>query len=84
MFMVGRKLVSQFSLGLRCDLHGTGVRVTSIEPEWKMNSPLLEQVVTEASKKLYEGLTPLSGENIAETIQWLFHYQCMSILIGLR
>ena len=27
-----KALVSQFSLGLRSDLHGTGVRVTSIEP----------------------------------------------------
>ena len=27
-----KAFVRQFSLGLRCDLHGTGVRVTSIEP----------------------------------------------------
>lgn len=27
-----KAFVEQFSLGLRCDLHGTGVRVTSIEP----------------------------------------------------
>ncbi|HEV2867269.1 MAG TPA: SDR family NAD(P)-dependent oxidoreductase, partial [Allosphingosinicella sp.] len=27
-----KAFVSQFSLDLRCDLHGTGVRVTSIEP----------------------------------------------------
>ena len=27
-----KTFVSQFSLGLRSDLHGTGVRVTTIEP----------------------------------------------------
>ena len=27
-----KAFVRQFSLELRCDLHGTGVRVTSIEP----------------------------------------------------
>lgn len=69
-----KAFVSQFSLGLRSDLHGTGVRVTSIEPGMAETEFTLVRTSgnTEASKKLYEGLTPLSGENIAETIQWLF------------
>ena len=69
-----KAFVSQFSLGLRSDLHGTGVRVTSIEPGMAETEFTLVRTSgnAEASKKLYEGLTPLSGENIAETIQWLF------------
>ena len=45
-----------------------------LNPEWQKTEFTLVRTSgnAEASKKLYEGLTPLSGENIAETIQWLF------------
>lgn len=32
MYSATKAFAQQFSLGLRSDLHGTGVRVTSIEP----------------------------------------------------
>lgn len=67
-----KSFVSQFSLGLRSDLHGTGVRVSSIEPG--MVETEFTQVRNggdmEASAKLYEGSHPLTAEDIAETIYW--------------
>ena len=65
-----KAFVSQFSLGLRSDLHGTGVRVTSIEPgmaetEFTLVRTHGDQV---ASDKLYAGASPMTAEDIAESI----------------
>jgi serine 3-dehydrogenase len=51
-----KAFVSQFSLGLRSDLHGTGVRVTSIEPGMAETEFTLVRTSgnAEASKKLYD------------------------------
>ena len=67
-----KAFVEQFSRNLRCDLHGTDVRVTNIEPG------LLESEFTlvrlkgneEGSRKLYEDAAPLHPEDIAECIWW--------------
>lgn len=67
-----KAFVRQFSLGLRSDLHGTGVRVTSIEPG--MVETEFTMVRTggnaEASSKLYSGSTPMSGRDIADILYW--------------
>ncbi|AKM09264.1 SDR family NAD(P)-dependent oxidoreductase [Croceicoccus naphthovorans] len=68
-----KAFVRQFSLGLRSDLQGTGVRVTSIEPG------MVETEFTvirtggnqQASDNLYAGSNPMTGEDIAETILWV-------------
>jgi serine 3-dehydrogenase len=68
-----KAFVRQFSLGLRSDLAGTGVRVTSIEPG------MVETEFTvirtggdqQASDKLYAGADPMTGEDIAATILWV-------------
>jgi serine 3-dehydrogenase len=68
-----KSFVTQFSLGLRADLTGTGVRVTSIEPG------LIETEFTlvrnggdqAASDALYRGADPMSGEDIAATLLWV-------------
>jgi len=68
-----KAFVHQFSLGLRSDLSGTGVRVTSIEPG--MVETEFTVVRTggnqEASDKLYGGVNPMTGEDIARTILWV-------------
>ncbi|MFA5968178.1 MAG: SDR family NAD(P)-dependent oxidoreductase [Sphingomonas sp.] len=68
-----KAFVHQFSLGLRSDLSGTGVRVTSIEPG--MVETEFTVVRTggdqEASDKLYGGVNPMTGEDIAKTILWV-------------
>ena len=68
-----KAFVNHFSLALRADLHGTGVRVTSIEPG--MVETEFTEVRTggsqEASDKLYGGANPMTAEDIADTILWV-------------
>jgi serine 3-dehydrogenase len=68
-----KAFVSQFSLDLRCDLHGTGVRVTSIEPGMAETEFTLVRTGgdQEASDALYRGTNPMTAEDIAETIFWV-------------
>ncbi|MEP6908067.1 MAG: SDR family NAD(P)-dependent oxidoreductase [Pseudoxanthomonas sp.] len=68
-----KAFVSHFSLGLRSDLHGTGVRVTTIEPGMAETEFTLVRTHGDqaASDKIYEGATPMSAEDIAETIFWV-------------
>ncbi|WP_159981166.1 MULTISPECIES: SDR family NAD(P)-dependent oxidoreductase [unclassified Novosphingobium] len=68
-----KAFVRQFALGLRSDLSGTGVRVTSIEPG------MVETEFTvvrnggdqQASDTLYSSVNPLTGADIAETVLWV-------------
>ncbi len=65
-----KAFVQQFSLGLRADLHGTGVRVTSIEPGMAETEFTLVRTGGNqaASDTLYRGATPMTAEDIAEQI----------------
>ena len=65
--------VSQFSLNLIADLVKTKVRVTNIEPGLCGGSEF--SVVrfhgdAEKAAKVYEGTTPLSSEDVAESVFW--------------
>ena len=68
-----KAFVRQFSLDLRCDLHGTGVRVTSVEPG--MAETEFTVVRTggdrEASDKLYAGANPMTPDDFGELFWWL-------------
>jgi serine 3-dehydrogenase len=67
-----KAFVRQFSLDLRADLHGTGVRVTSIEPGMvETEFTLVRTGSQDTSDKLYGGVNPMTGEDIAETILWI-------------
>lgn len=68
-----KAFVRQFSLDLRCDLHGTGVRVTSIEPGMVETEFTLVRTGGDqaASDALYAGMNPMTAEDIAETIHWI-------------
>jgi len=68
-----KAFVTQFSLGLRSDLHGTGVRVTSIEPGMAETEFMLVRSGGNqaASDTLYKGAHPMSAEDIAETLFWV-------------
>jgi serine 3-dehydrogenase len=68
-----KAFVRQFSLGLRSDLHGKGVRVTSIEPglcesEFTLVRNGGDQAAYDA---LYKGANALQPQDIAETIYWV-------------
>ncbi len=68
-----KAFVSQFALNLRCDLHGTGVRVTSIEPGMAETEFTLVRTSGDSatSDTLYKGADPISAEDIAETMFWI-------------
>lgn len=68
-----KAFVTQFSLGLRSDLHGTGVRVTSIEPGLAETEFTLVRTGgnRQASDDLYRGADPITGDDIAEATWWI-------------
>lgn len=68
-----KAFVRQFSLGLRSDLHGKGVRVTSIEPGLCESEFTLVRTGGDqaAYDKLYNGAHALTPQDIADTIYWV-------------
>ena len=68
-----KAFVRQFSLDLRCDLAGTGVRVTSIEPGMAETEFTVVRTGGDqaASDALYANVNPLTAEDHAELFWWL-------------
>ncbi len=68
-----KAFVTQFSANLRVDLHGTGVRVTNIEPGMAQTEFTLVRTGGDqaASNRLYRGAKPITAGDIAETIWWV-------------
>jgi serine 3-dehydrogenase len=68
-----KAFVKQFSLDLRSDLHGTGVRVTSIEPGMAETEFSLVRTGGDraASDALYAGFQPLTSDDLADTLFWV-------------
>jgi 3-hydroxy acid dehydrogenase/malonic semialdehyde reductase len=68
-----KAFVEQFSRNLRCDLHGTGVRVTNLEPGLLETEYSLVRFKGDAARAdaVYEGTDPLRPEDIAEIIWWV-------------
>ncbi|BBD06942.1 SDR family oxidoreductase [Desulfovibrio ferrophilus] len=68
-----KAFVKQFSLNLRADLHGTGVRVTNIEPgmaETEFSVVRFEGDKDKAAQ-VYSGMKPLTGEDIADIVHYV-------------
>ena len=68
-----KAFVRQFTLGLRCDLAGTGVRVTSIEPGMVETEFTLVRTGGDqaASDQMYADMDPMTADDIADTIHWV-------------
>jgi serine 3-dehydrogenase len=68
-----KAFVRQFSLDLRCDLAGTGVRVTSIEPGMAETEFTIVRTGgdKEASDKLYAGMNPMTPKDFADLFWWV-------------
>ncbi len=68
-----KAFVEQFSLNLRCDLLGTGVRVTCIQPGMAETefSRVRFRGDEEKAARVYSGTEPLTAGDIAETIHWV-------------
>ncbi|MCX2524810.1 SDR family NAD(P)-dependent oxidoreductase [Larsenimonas rhizosphaerae] len=65
-----KAFVNQFSYNLRCDLKGTGVRVTDIAPGMAETEFTLVRMKGDhqASDNLYSGVEPIQPEDIAEQV----------------
>jgi 3-hydroxy acid dehydrogenase/malonic semialdehyde reductase len=69
-----KAFVHQFSLNLRSDLHGTGVRVSCIEPGLAGGtefSTVRFNGDEERARAVYTGVEPLSAEDVAESVHWV-------------
>ena len=68
-----KAFVRQFSLDLRADLGGTGVRVTSVEPGMAETEFTIVRTGgdRQASDKLYAGMDPMTAEDLADLFWWL-------------
>jgi 3-hydroxy acid dehydrogenase / malonic semialdehyde reductase len=67
-----KAFVHQFSLNLRSDLHGTGVRVSCVEPGMADTEFSLVRFGGDQAKadNVYAGMQPMTGDDIAEAIHW--------------
>lgn len=69
-----KAFVDQFTLNLRADLTGTGVRATNIAPGLCGGTEFSNvrfKGDDAAAAKVYEGTTPLTAKDIAETAYWI-------------
>ena len=68
-----KAFVHQFTMNLRSDLSGTGVRVTSVEPGLCESEFTLVRFGGDQARydATYAGARPVQPEDIAETIFWL-------------
>jgi serine 3-dehydrogenase len=68
-----KAFVRQFSLDLRSDLAGTGVRVTSVEPGMAETEFTIVRTGgdKQASDKLYAGANPMTAGDLADLFWWL-------------
>lgn len=69
-----KAFVHQFSLNLRSDLHGTGVRVTCIEPGLCSGTEFSDVRFKGDKEKVaatYKGANALTAEDIAEAVDWV-------------
>ena len=68
-----KAFVRQFSLDLRSDLAGTGVRVTSVEPGMAETEFTIVRTGgdKQASDKLYAGMNAMTSEDLADLFWWI-------------
>ncbi|HEX7633790.1 MAG TPA: SDR family NAD(P)-dependent oxidoreductase [Noviherbaspirillum sp.] len=68
-----KAFVDQFTMNLRADLIGTGVRATNIAPGLCGGTEFSNVRLKDdaAAAKIYEGTAPLTAQDIAETAYWI-------------
>lgn len=68
-----KAFVTRLSQGLRSDVHGTGVRVTTVEPGMVETEFMLVRSGGDVDEhdRAYRGNGPLAATDIAETLLWI-------------
>jgi 3-hydroxy acid dehydrogenase / malonic semialdehyde reductase len=86
-YCASKAAVDRITKGMRMDALGTGIRVSEVDPGMVETefSEVRFRGDSDAASKVYEGLTPLSADDVAETIVWVAtrppHVQIADILI---
>lgn len=73
-YCAAKAFVRQFSLAVRADVVGTGVRVTDVEPGLAGGTEFSQVRFKGDEKKaaaVYQGTQPLTAEDVAETVHWV-------------
>lgn len=72
-YCASKHAVRAINEGMRLDLNGTGVRVSTVDPGLVETefSEVRFHGDSERAKAVYEGLTPLSARDVAEVICWI-------------
>lgn len=67
-----KAFVRQLSANLRADLHGTGIRVTLIEPAAARTEFSAVRFKGDAARAdaVYQGFAPLTADDVAEAVLW--------------
>lgn len=69
-----KAFVQQFSLNLRADLAGTGVRVSNVEPGLCAGTEFSQVRFygdTQKAQSVYENVTALTADDVANVVSWL-------------
>ena len=72
-YCASKHAVRALTEGIRMDVHGSGVRVTEVSPGLVGGTEFSDVRFRgdhDRARKVYEGLQPLTPEDIAETILW--------------
>lgn len=71
-YCASKAAVRALNLGIRMDLLGTGIRVTSVDPGLVETEFSLVRFDGDAAraKKPYDGMTPLTAEDVADAVVW--------------
>lgn len=86
-YCASKAAVDRITKGLRMDLLGTGVRVSTVDPGLVDTefSVVRFHGDRERADAVYEGMTPLSGDDVAETVVWVAdrppHVQVADVVI---
>ena len=79
--------VDRITKGLRMDVLGTGVRVSSVDPGLVETEFSLVRFHgdADAASRVYQGMTPLTADDVAETVVWVAdrpaHVQVAEVLL---
>jgi 3-hydroxy acid dehydrogenase/malonic semialdehyde reductase len=85
-YCAAKAAVLQITKALRLELCGTGIRVSTVDPGMAETEFSLVRFKGDEAKarKVYDGVEPLTAENIAETLVWVAsrpHHVCIDEMV---